>query len=602
MTTPGPLTANLELKKEEQDEDVFEEDGEDAPFTPTWEKSVHEPGVDLNSSLTTIDWLASVTPRGKATGDEKPDHSYATLITMAISAASNGQKLTLKGIYDYVVEKFAYYRKCKGQNWKNSIRHNLSLSSKFTKVARERDDPGKGSYWTLAPAIDGEKQKEKRKKKRRTSSVMSERADDVDPTDTGGRRRLSSSSSVSDAKMQPPTPTSATSFAGVDVSSAQLGIAAQHLAQMSAGVHGMVPSVAGTFPMMQPTAVNQMAALLQQVSTQGVTAAPQITQQQIAYLMQQQQHQNAMQQRMQHTMAGSGPAQNIAGLSNVLAAAGAMVTAAAAAAESPAAASITASVVSQLARAQSSQLIQQDQLPISGTPSPTAVVSTVGTSAGAAIPEHVATTPAALGGQDPNKTLFTVFQKYLVPKGQGPLSSVPAAVPIGSQPVAASMGPPSSSFLPPQSQPTPIVPDASRSRSGIGQAAAVGSNRTAAAAGSSSTGDALPIDFLNPDISFDMLQVFLDNPEKDSQRASLLASFNAGQLGETRDLLKQCQEEFKATSIGSLKASSFNDSTTFRNFSASFNQMLATAPPVSGQTNTNNDDDDEHAFDWDSIT
>ena len=36
MTTPGPLTANLELKKEEQDEDVFEEDGEDAPFTPTW--------------------------------------------------------------------------------------------------------------------------------------------------------------------------------------------------------------------------------------------------------------------------------------------------------------------------------------------------------------------------------------------------------------------------------------------------------------------------------------------------------------------------------------------------------------------------------------
>ena len=36
-------------------------------FFPFREKSVHEPGVDLNSSLTTIDWLASVTPKVSGT-------------------------------------------------------------------------------------------------------------------------------------------------------------------------------------------------------------------------------------------------------------------------------------------------------------------------------------------------------------------------------------------------------------------------------------------------------------------------------------------------------------------------------------------------------
>lgn len=153
------------------------------------------------------------------------------------------------------------------------------------------------------------------------------------------------------------------------------------------------------------------------------------------------------------------------------------------------------------------------------------------------------------------------------------------------------------------------MPDASRSVTASAGQTPVVSTTTAA---TSSLGDVLPIDL--PDISFDTLQAFLENPDKDSQRASLLASFNSSQLGETMDLLKQCQEEFKATGIGSLKASSYNDSATFRNFSASFNRLLTSpgtpgttlvegqrAQPAAGYANAN-DDDDDHAFDWDSIT
>ncbi|KAL0883480.1 hypothetical protein ABMA27_016848 [Loxostege sticticalis] len=77
----------------------------------------------------------------------KPAYSYASMIRLAISSSPNG-KMTLNEIYNYICNAFPYYKEA-GKGWMNSIRHNLSLNKCFMKVARSKDDPGKGSYWAM---------------------------------------------------------------------------------------------------------------------------------------------------------------------------------------------------------------------------------------------------------------------------------------------------------------------------------------------------------------------------------------------------------------------------------------------------------------------
>uniref|UniRef100_A0A672YUL1 Forkhead box O6 b n=1 Tax=Sphaeramia orbicularis TaxID=375764 RepID=A0A672YUL1_9TELE len=74
--------------------------------------------------------------------------SYADLITRAIESTPE-KRLTLSQIYDWMV-RFVPYFKDKGDSnssagWKNSIRHNLSLHSRFIRVQNE--GTGKSSWW-----------------------------------------------------------------------------------------------------------------------------------------------------------------------------------------------------------------------------------------------------------------------------------------------------------------------------------------------------------------------------------------------------------------------------------------------------------------------
>ena len=124
----------------------------------------------LNSSLTPMDWLpklnanAGVVEEMIPEEEKKPPYSYASLIRLAI-LNSPSQKATLSDIYKWIEEKFLYYKNQKNAGWKNSIRHNLSLSKCFVKVPRPRHDPGKGYYWAINQLYSQDKAPfEKRKK------------------------------------------------------------------------------------------------------------------------------------------------------------------------------------------------------------------------------------------------------------------------------------------------------------------------------------------------------------------------------------------------------------------------------------------------------
>ncbi|OZJ05645.1 hypothetical protein BZG36_01475 [Bifiguratus adelaidae] len=82
----------------------------------------------------------------------RPPFSYCSLIAQAI-LESPEQKMTLRDIYQWVMQKYPSLYKPDDNGWQNTIRHNLSLNKCFQKVPKTEGDlavsKGKGGYWTV---------------------------------------------------------------------------------------------------------------------------------------------------------------------------------------------------------------------------------------------------------------------------------------------------------------------------------------------------------------------------------------------------------------------------------------------------------------------
>ncbi|XP_068194569.1 forkhead box protein O3a [Antennarius striatus] len=144
-TNPRETSSSISISKpvEVQREPCKEEEAADG--SPS---SAQTPPAAAALSGSASQQLRKSSARRNAWGN----YSYADLITQAIESSPE-KRLTLSQIYDWMVRSVPYFKDKGDSNssagWKNSIRHNLSLHSRFVKVQNE--GTGKSSWWMVNP-------------------------------------------------------------------------------------------------------------------------------------------------------------------------------------------------------------------------------------------------------------------------------------------------------------------------------------------------------------------------------------------------------------------------------------------------------------------
>ncbi len=91
--------------------------------------------------MTPLPQLDSSAPtRPLPPASSKPPYSFSSLIFMAIEDSPD-KRLPVKDIYEWIVNNFPYYRTASG-GWRNSVRHNLSLSKSFRRIQKDKSQVG----------------------------------------------------------------------------------------------------------------------------------------------------------------------------------------------------------------------------------------------------------------------------------------------------------------------------------------------------------------------------------------------------------------------------------------------------------------------------
>jgi hypothetical protein len=144
--------------------------------------SRHDSGDNRDGGISPPTSQKKSTTRRNAWGNM----SYADLITQAI-LSSPEKRLTLSQVYEWMVQNVPYFRDKGDSNssagWKNSIRHNLSLHSRFMRIQNE--GAGKSSWWVINPDA-----KPGRNPRRRASTMEASSKAAIEKKRRGARKRV----------------------------------------------------------------------------------------------------------------------------------------------------------------------------------------------------------------------------------------------------------------------------------------------------------------------------------------------------------------------------------------------------------------------------
>ncbi|CAL2028641.1 unnamed protein product [Caenorhabditis brenneri] len=117
------------------------------------------------------------------------EESYSDIIAKALESSPDG-RLKLNEIYQWFSDNIPYFRERSSQEeaagWKNSIRHNLSLHSRFMRIQNE--GAGKSSWWVINP--EAKPGRNPRRTRERSNTIEATTKAQLEKTRRGAKKRI----------------------------------------------------------------------------------------------------------------------------------------------------------------------------------------------------------------------------------------------------------------------------------------------------------------------------------------------------------------------------------------------------------------------------